>query len=227
MHKAELLVGLTGKTGGQVAMKLRDAEKRKLKRATLFLEVLQPSQRQRVYDALESSSVRELPMVHIRNDMKRDELKLLVKEYGAEYMTIHENTFSNLEKWKGYYKHLFLELNYDNMLSHIVNVRKVGGFCIDLSHFKADEEKWSKEFEYVLRNRKGSIVGCNHLNGYSYARNQDLHTVRGIHDFLYLKTLPEFVFGRVIGMEMFNTVDEQLKFKTHIKRMLRKRVITY
>jgi hypothetical protein len=38
---------------------------------------------------------------------------------------------------------LYLELNYDGFLSKSVKVNKIGGFCIDLSHFKTTEKKLS------------------------------------------------------------------------------------
>ncbi len=114
-------------------------------------------------------------------------------------------------------------MNYDDVVDSFVRIKKIGGFCIDFSHFKAAEEKWSKEFEYILKRRKKSwLFGCNHLNGYSYEENTDLHTVRSLKSFNYLKTLPEFLFGQAIGIETNNSITEQLKFKKYLVKMLNK-----
>jgi len=153
--------------------------------------------------------------------MTRDELELLIKKYKAKYLTIHENSFKVMNKWHGFYRKLYLEMNYDNSVASDVKVKKIGGFCVDLSHFKSAEEKWSKEFKYTLKRRqKRKTFASNHLNGYSYKENHDLHTITSLKQFDYLKTLPEFVFGKVIAIEVFNSIEEQLKFKKHVIKLL-------
>lgn len=112
-------------------------------------------------------------------------------------------------------------MNYDNHVDNFVKVKKVGGFCTDLSHFKAGEEKWSKDFRYVVNNVKNrKYFACNHLNGYSYEKNCDMHMVGKLKDFNYLKTLPKFLFGEVIAIETYNTIREQQKFKKHLIKLL-------
>ena len=144
-------------------------------------------------------------------------------KFDSCYFTIHEDDFKGLEKWRGYYKKLFLELNADNFLSELVKVEKIGGFCIDLSHFKKAEQKWSQEFTYVISKKNTPyLFACNHLNGYSYEKNTDLHTVNSLKEFDYLKTIPKFLFGQVIGLECNNSITEQLKFKTYLVKMLNK-----
>jgi hypothetical protein len=114
-------------------------------------------------------------------------------------------------------------MNYDNFINRLVDVNKIGGFCVDLSHFKAAEEKWSKEFIYVVKRRSlDELFKCNHLNGYDYKKNIDLHTVKSLKEFDYLQTLPEFVFGDYIGIEVFNSIKEQLRFKDYLIDLLNK-----
>ena len=45
-------------------------------------------------------------------------------------------------------------MNFDNFVSKKVKVEKIGGFCVDLAHFKVAMEKLSKDFEYVFKKRK-------------------------------------------------------------------------
>ncbi|HOY56386.1 MAG TPA: hypothetical protein PLH37_03130 [bacterium] len=83
-----------------------------------------------------------------------EELKYLCLRYKNPCLTIHEDSFAKLSKWDGFHKNLYLEMNYDNNISSQVDLDKIAGFCIDLSHFKSAEEKWSKEFEFVANKKK-------------------------------------------------------------------------
>jgi len=218
-----ILFGITGHKDNHWKNKLKEIDKLRISTVALFLERLNESQRKRIYKALLTSKIKKIPLVHIRNDMKREELVFLVKKFGSSCLTIHEDSFKVLNKWKGFYKQLFLEMNTDNFVSHSVKVRKIGGFCVDLAHFKREEEKWSKEFEYTIKRRKISrFFACNHLNGYSFERNMDLHTIKNLKDFDYLKTLPKFLFGNVIGLETENRISEQLEFKKYLVKFLNK-----
>ncbi len=216
-----ITVSITGYRDEQWRSKLKEIEKFKISRASLFLERFTKRQRDKIYQALLKSKIKEIPLVHIRNDMARDELVFLAKKYRRPYFTIHESSFKYLDKWRGFHKNLYLEMNYDNYVSAKVKVGKVGGFCVDLAHFKAGEEKFSKDFEYVVEMRKKEqYFKCNHISGYSFARNSDIHFPKNLKDFDYLKTLPEFLFGDVMAIEVDNGIAEQLKFKDYLVKML-------
>ncbi len=218
-----LLVGVTGCKEGDWKNKLKEIEQRKISKIALFLERFERYQRDKIYDSLLNSVVKKIPLVHIRHDMVKEELDFLSKNFDSTYFTIHEDHFEILEKWKGYHKNLYLEMNTDNFVSNLVKVKRIGGFCIDLSHFKVAEQKSSEDFNYVLQYREShEYFVCNHLNGYSYEKNTDLHMVRDVKDLDYLKSLPKFLFGKWIGLEMDNSISGQLKFKKHIEKILEK-----
>jgi len=215
-----ILVGL-GASGSHWPSQLKELERRHITKIALFLECMKLSERQRIYQALLESHIKQIPLVHIKSDMTKKELLFLSKNFHSIYFTIHEDHFKLLYKWSGYHKNLFLEMNTDNFVSRSVQVKKIGGFCIDLSHFKVEEEKWSKEFEYITRRERiTKDFACNHLNGYSYKRNCDLHTIKNFREFDYLRTLPSFVFGKVIALETSNSIAQQLKFKSYVCKLM-------
>ena len=111
-------------------------------------------------------------------------------------------------------------MNFDNVISKTVSVEKIRGFCIDLAHFKVALETLSKEFEYVFKRKNKKIFLCNHLNGWDSEKNIDMHTITTLKDFDYVKTLPHFVIGKVIALETFNSIKEQLKYKTYLEKLL-------
>jgi hypothetical protein len=216
-----ILVGLTTRNGRGWKVKLNDIKKYKIKKFALFTEEIKKKERKLLYKQLLGNGF-EIPLVHIRSDTDKKELAFFVENFKTKYFNIHEKDFHRLDKWDGFHKSLCLELNFDNRLAKDVDVDKIGGFCVDLSHFKASEEKWSKEYEYILKKRNRKFL-CNHLNGYSYKNNCDLHFVSGIKDFDYLTTLPDFLFSKVIALEMYNSIPEQLKFKEYLAELLRKK----
>lgn len=220
---ARILVSITGNKEINWQSKLEEIKKYKITKVALFLECFTKAQRKKIYSALLNSKIKQIPLVHIRHDMAKDELKFLADNFGSKYFTIHEEGFNHLEWWKGYYKQLYLEMNVDNFVSKRVKVEKIGGFCIDLSHFKVEEAKKSKEFNYVVKRMKNkALFACNHLNGYSYQKNTDVHTIKNLNEFDYLSALPSFLFGKVIGIETYNPISEQLRFKKHVVKMLGK-----
>ena len=216
-----ILVSITGSKQSDWKSKLDEIVKYRIKKIALFLEMFSKNQRNKIYKALLSSNIKRIPLVHLKNGMGKEELKFLKTNFNTKYFTIHESSFKNIEEWEGFYKRLFLEMNKDNKISKEVDVKKIGGFCIDLSHFKVEEKSWSKEFLYIIK-REGvhRYFKCNHLNGYNCKTNSDLHTVTNLKQFSYLKTLPDFLFGKYIALETFNSIEEQLIFKKYIIKLL-------
>ncbi|KUK66327.1 MAG: hypothetical protein XD85_0287 [Parcubacteria bacterium 34_609] len=160
--------------------------------------------------------------------MTKDELKFLKNKYKTRYFTLHEINFQqdDILKWKGFYKNLCLEMNFDDFVSKKVKVEKIDGFCIDLAHFKVGMEMLSKDFEYVFdRKRNKKYFDCNHLNGWDMKTNRDIHTIHDLSNFDYLKSMPKFLFGKVIALETFNSIKEQLEFKEYLTILLNEKFL--
>ena len=225
-QKFNVLLSITGCEEKDWQDKLKEIEVLKIKEVALFLEIFEKDQREKIYKSLLSSKIKSIPLAHIRHDMTKDELEFLKKNYKTKYFTIHERNFvdDEIEKWKGFYKNIYLEMNFDNFVSKKVKVEKIGGFCVDLAHFKVAMEKLSRDFEYVFKRKKiHKYFKCNHLNGWNSEKNVDMHTIHNLKDFDYLKTLPKFVFGNTIAFETFNSIKEQLEFKKYITELLKEK----
>jgi hypothetical protein len=218
-----ILVSITGHTEKEWQDKLQEINNFKIKEIALFLEMLEKNQRERIYQTLLKSCIKSIPLVHLRHDMDKSELQFLKQNFKTKYFTIHEENFqhNDILKWKGLYKQLCLEMNYDNFVSGKVKVKNIDGFCVDLAHFKASMDRLNKDFDYVY-NRKNTLkyFDCNHLNGYNPETQKDIHTIFDLKNFDYLKTLPNFVFGKIIALETFNSIKEQLKLKKYLIKML-------
>ncbi|MFH1332538.1 MAG: hypothetical protein ABIH63_04630 [archaeon] len=220
----KILVGLTGWKKKHWQEQLEEINKHNIRKIALFLEMFKPEQRKKIYEALLKSKAKEIPLVHLRNDMNIKEIKFLIKKFKTKYFTIHENTFRVMRKWNGNNKKLYLEMNVDNRVPKNVKINRIGGFCVDLSHYMVEKKLNSREYDYIEERRKvKKYFRCNHINGYSYKKNKDLHTVKSLREFEYIKKLPNYLFGEVIGIEVFNSIKEQLKFKEHLIKLLNKK----
>jgi hypothetical protein len=220
----KIFVGLTGKTSKEIIEKINGCKELGIKEASLFIEFLEKPEREEVYASLLiTSKIKKIPLVHIRHDMEKSELEFLKKKFKTKYFTLHEINFQHddILKWKGFYKNLELEMNFDDFVSEKVKVEKIGGFCVDLAHFKCGMEMLNKDFDYVNTRKKNlKYFDCSHLNGWNPETNCDMHTIKDLKNFDYLKTLPKFLFGKTIALETFNSIAEQLEFKKYLSKIL-------
>lgn len=212
---------MTGNKEKQWRDKLEEIRQMKINIFGLFLERFEREQRNNIYQALEKLEIKEIPLVHIRDDMDKEELDLLFNKYKTRYFTIHEEHFNIIDKWQDFEKYLFLEMNTDNFIADNVRVEKIGGFCVDLAHYQKQKDRQTIDYNYIFERRhKQNLFKCNHLSGYSFKDMEDLHYANSKKDFDYLKNLPDFVFGEVMAIEIDNSIKEQLKLGEYIVRLL-------
>jgi hypothetical protein len=226
-----IFVGLTGGENKDWQEKLKDINRLGITEVAVFLSRFDKKERDNFFPFLLKSTIKYVPLVHLRDDNTVEDIRFFIKNFRTKHFNIHENNFNDLDKWKKYWKNLYLEMNYDDNIAKNVKVKKIGGFCIDLAHFKSAIFRGVEEATYAHQNKNKIKFACNHLNGFSnklianyrYSeKGNDVHRIRNIKDFDYLTTLPKFVFGKIIALEMENSIPEQLKFKDHLVKVLNK-----
>ena len=211
---------ITGNKTNEWQSKLDEINELKIDEVAVFIEWFNKKERPNLYKFLLKSSIKKIPFVHLRHDTNQEDIKFFIDNFKTQHFNIHEEHFNILDQWKGYEDKLYLEMNYDEQVDKSVEVEKIGGFCIDLSHFKSAIARGGEEAAYIFK-RKGRVnFACNHLNGYDPIEKRDKHLVADLKDFDYLTTLPKFVFGQVIALEVDNSIKEQLQFKKYLDKML-------
>lgn len=200
--------------------KIWEADRLGIREVSVFPTFLRLNNRKKLYLALEKSKIKHIPHVHIRDDFAKWELDFFFKNYGTRYFNFHEHSFDDLWKWPGFAKYIYLEYNYNNRIPKLVRVRKIGGLCIDLSHFWSAKNRGVEEYDKIIQDMNKFRVGCNHLNGYSYKLKADLHYIRNLKQLDYLKEVPLKYFGKIISLEMNNSIKQQLKYKKYIVKLL-------
>ena len=81
LSRAQFLVGITTTDGSDWQGKIEEASILGLEKVAVFLTCLKFEERQKMYKLLEKSCIKEIPFVHLRSDMKNDELDYLVKQF--------------------------------------------------------------------------------------------------------------------------------------------------
>lgn len=201
--------------------KIWEVDRLGIREVSVFPTFIKQKERKKLYKALERSKIKHIPHVHIRDDFEKWELEFFYKKYGTRFFNIHEHSFDDLYKWRGYEKYIYLEYNYDNKISNLVRVKKINGICVDFSHFWASKYRDTDEYDKTIADLNKFKVGCNHLNGYSYKFKRDLHYVSNIRQFDYLKNIPRKYFSNVISIEVNNSIVDQLFFKKHLINLLK------
>ena len=216
----KIYLSITGKENIDWQSKLEEINQLKIIEAAVFLESFNRKERDHLYKFLLKSSIKKVPFVHLRDDTDQKDIEFFIKNYQTQYFNIHEEHFDILDRWQGYWDKLYLEMDYNSQIDKDIKVRQIGGFCIDLSHFKAAIAQGTEEANYIFQRKDKIKFVCNHLNGYDPVKKCDKHTVTNLKDFDYLTTLPKFVFGQIIALEMNNSIKEQIKFKEHLTKLL-------
>lgn len=216
----KILLSITGEKSSDWAAKLKEINEKRIDEVAVFLERFDQKERDNFYRLLSKSTIKTVPFVHLRDDVTKKEMNFFIDRFKTRYFNIHEDHFRVLDQWPGYWKKLYLEMNYDSQIAKNVKVKKIGGFCIDLAHFKAAIARGAKEAYYVFLRKNKIEITCNHLNGYAPLEMKDIHFIKDLRSFNYLTTLPKYVFGKVIALEVDNSIGEQIKFREYIKHLL-------
>jgi len=217
----KIYVSVTGNKTIDWQSKLEEINQLGIKKVAVSIEWFDKKERPHLYKFLLKSSIKEVPLVHLRHDTNKEDIEFFIKNYGTQHFNIHEEHFNILNQWFGYEDKLYLEMNYDDDIPKDTKVRNIGGFCIDLSHFKSAIARGSEEVAYAFFRKNKIKFACNHLNGYDPAARRDKHVITDLKDFDYLTTLPKFIFGNIIAIETNNSIKEQLEFKKYLDKLLR------
>lgn len=217
-----IFLSITGGNNVDWQEKLKEINELKIDTVAVFLERFEKQERDNLRRFLLKSAIKKVPLVHLRHDVKKEEIKFFIDNFGTEHFNIHEENFGLLDSWKGYWDKLYLEMNYDSEIAKNVKVRQIGGFCVDLAHFKAAISRGSEEAYYIFLRKNKVKFSCNHISGYSERKRSDIHVVKSLKDFDYIASLPKYVFGEIMAMEVDNNIGDQIRFKKYLADIFNK-----
>jgi hypothetical protein len=94
-----ILLSIAGPTSNILISKIHELDKLKINKAALFVSCIESKEkREKVYEELLKSNIKNIPLVHIRNEVDKDEIIFLKKKFKTKCFNFHEVGFHYLEK---------------------------------------------------------------------------------------------------------------------------------
>jgi hypothetical protein len=213
--------------------KIKEADFLRLEEVAIFPTFLDKIERKSFYDLIERSSIKRIPLVHLREDMTIEELDFLVDKYETKVFNTHSSREFNIEnQWLiKYGKMIYIENTHSSPLDSD-EIKKYAGICLDFSHLEnfriLDTERYEKERE-ILNNFK---IGCNHIaaikpefssNNFKKELKRDSHYLEDLSELDYLKKYPVSYFSNYCAMELANKLEEQINAIKYIESFMKER----
>lgn len=195
---------------------------KKITECALFLTCIDYQGRKEVYKLIEESSIKYIPLIHLRDDFKEEEFDYFIKKFNTQVFNCHAWQIDDFIIKFPRHKHLIAtENHYRNIIYNKVEPLDFGGLCIDLAHLYTAKVRKSQEYEYFTSRMTPNSVKVNHLNGFDTIKQRDTHLVKELSEFDFLKELPKKSIAQIICFELENSIEEQLQFKKHIEILLK------
>ncbi len=209
--------------------KVKMKEAKELKEVCLFLTVVDFQERKKIYQELEKTDIKSIPFVHLRNDIKAEEIDFLIKKYNTEVFNTHsQKEFPFVYDISKYKNKIYIE-NVHYKIDE-KEIKEFAGICLDFAHLENDRIFKKEKFDHDIKLIKKYPIGCSHISCIKKEKRKDKEIFR--HDFHHFEDLSEFdylkkyssLFAPFNALELENSIEEQLKAKKYIHEILSKRV---
>lgn len=224
----KILPSITTITNSNWRKKIEEIKNLGLKEICLFPTCLDGDERKELYRLMKETKVEKIPLVHIKGDMKSEELDFLRKNYQTEVFNVHSKREypygRSLEKHRDiiYLENTILPLDE-------AEVRNFAGVCLDLSHLENNRLLHQEIYNNDIEIMEKYPVGCNHFSAVKKDPYQDIkgvtqyssHYLENLSELDYLKRYPASYFSAIIAIELENTIEEQLKAKDYLIDLLK------
>ena len=221
-------------TGENWRDKFREIEYLRIEKIAVFLTMIEKPDRKSLYQLIEESPIKKIPIVHLRSDMDIEELDFFAKKYDTQIFNTHSSKeFPISEKWLREYRELISIENTHNFPLEEEEVRKYGGICLDMSHLEnsriLETERYNKEVEIISKFK----IRCNHISAvkkdFSFVDAEkrklryDSHKLDNHTELDYLKNYPVNYFSDLCAMELSNGIAEQMEAIAYINSFMKNR----
>jgi hypothetical protein len=232
MANKKILLGLTTTFLSDWEEKIEEITKFSIKEVALFPTTMEIEKRKKLYAALEKTDIQRIPHVHLRSDMRIEELDYLTERFKTEVFNIHPQGSYVIEHDLGKYKPVIFIENSNIFLPTTEELAEYGGICIDFAHWenaRLMKNGYYKDFKALVGEHK---IGCCHISGiikkttvvddpeYKGIKAHDFHYINGLDELEYMKKYVGYL-PDIISMEMENSFKEQLEFKKYLEEIIK------
>lgn len=208
---------------------IKDFEKFNVTEIGLFLTCADPDERKEIYQKLHKSSVKNIPLVHLRHDSERWEYDLLVKNFNAKVFNFHAmpDALRFLNNNSDIANTVHIENGYTLKPIFFELLEICGGLCLDLSHYEDFGKRQNLEgYDKLDETIKTYKIGMTHIPAVynkPYFNEDDPpkfvsegHTMKDMSNFDYLDKY-KHLLAEYNAIELTNPIEEQLKVKEYIE----------
>ncbi len=214
--------------------RIKEAKNLKLKEISVFPTCLSLEERKELYELLKEASIERIPFVHLRTDMEVWELDYLVRNFHVKVFNTHSRReYPIPPEWDKYRKKIHIENTYFPLDEK--EIKEFAGVCLDFSHLEGSRiyqpERYANDVKII--EKYGS--GCGHISpvknwnfldkeAWRFKKGETEnfpHILKDLSELNYLKRYPLKYFGKYLALEMENSVEEQLKAKEYIIKLLK------
>lgn len=209
--------------------KIQEIKKFGLTEIALFLTGLQKEERKELYEALENTSIKIIPHVHLKTDMSLEELDYLSERYKVEVFNLHSTAeWPLMYDYGKYFEKIFIE-NCWNVPKE-EEIKKFGGLCVDFAHWEGkrleNDLNYDKNMTYAVENYR---IGCAHVSVIKdkptpVVINKNLlmydsHEMESLRELDYIKRYKKYL-PNIISIELENSIKEQIEAKKYLEKIL-------
>lgn len=225
----KILISITT-TNKDYLKNIKDLKKFKIKEVALFFTLYATKTvRQKIYKELLKSSINSIPAVHLRNDMKLDEIEYLIRTFKTKIFNTHPKGFYELkdqETLKKYKKQIYIE-NLE-IISIKEEIKNFAGICLDTSHLHDAYLKKRESYKETIKLLKTHKCGFAHISAikkayispYSKQLAYSDHFFNNLNEFDYLKKYKKYL-PKYLALEIENDISDQLRAKKYIQKLLK------
>ncbi len=224
----KVLVSITSTGKPNFNERIKEIKELAIDEIALFVTAIEKNERKNLYELLKKSKITKIPFVHLRADMKVDELDFLVENFGTEIFNIHgaKSRFPFTNDFSKYDKKIFLEVQYHRQNESELN--KYGGICLDVCHLEDFRLRHSALYGYYLNLMENHKVGCGHISAIKkwplfYWKGPNFtfghHSYSKLNHFDYLKRYKN-ILAPVMALELENSIIQQIEAKKYIEKIL-------
>ena len=214
--------------------KIKEAEFLGIKELCFFPTALEKEERKKAYRALEKSKIKSIPFVHLRHDTEPEEVEFFIKRFDTNVFNIHFSSLFLSEKWRKYRKKIYIENTVYPWREE--EIKDFAGVCLDFSHLEDFRLLYPDGFRENIEVLEKYHCGCGHISAVNsvpkYTAELDLnyysqHYFENLADFDYLKNYPQKYFPPIVALELENSLEEQLKAKDYVLRIVTKSLANF
>ncbi len=218
----KILPCITTTSGSKWKEKIKTTQ---LKEVAIFITCLK--NRKEFYNLLKKNNyIKKIPFVHLRGDMEIKELDFFVNQYKTKIFNLHSKTEHPILYDYSKYKDIIYIENHSVLKEK--ELKKYAGICLDVSHLENDRKLHPDRFKKNQVIIKKYKIGCNHISAIKKEKRIDrtkkpridYHFLENLSELDYLKNYPLNYFSNMIALELENSLEEQLRIKKYIQKIL-------